>query len=69
LPEAFPHAFACNRLALFSGTLALYYKGMTPPDKNSTILLSLLRALSSLDKNFPLPCAIFHVEVARNEGC
>ena len=42
---------------------------MATPDKNSSILLSLLRALSGLDKNFPLPCAIFLFEVARNEGC
>jgi DNA-binding MarR family transcriptional regulator len=39
------------------------------PYKNSTILLSLLQALSSLDKNFPLPYAVFLLEVARNEGC
>jgi DNA-binding MarR family transcriptional regulator len=38
-------------------------------DKNSNILLSLLRALSSLDKNFPLPYSVFLLEVARNEGC
>jgi DNA-binding MarR family transcriptional regulator len=42
---------------------------MTTPEKNSAILLSLLRALSSLDKNFPLPYAVFLAEVARNEGC
>jgi DNA-binding MarR family transcriptional regulator len=42
---------------------------MASPDKNSAILLSLLRALSGLDKNFPLPYAIFLLEVARNEGC
>ena len=39
------------------------------PDKNSTILLSLLRALSGLDQNFSLPYAVFLLEVARNEGC
>jgi hypothetical protein len=39
--------------------LTLYYSGMATLDKNSSILLSLLRALSGLDKNFPLPCAIF----------
>jgi DNA-binding MarR family transcriptional regulator len=33
------------------------------------VLLSLLRALSGLDKNFPLPYAVFLLEVARNEGC
>jgi DNA-binding MarR family transcriptional regulator len=38
-------------------------------DKNSTILLSLLQALSGLDKNFPLPYAVFLAEVAKNEGC
>lgn len=38
-------------------------------DKNSNILLSLLQALSSLDKNFPLPYFVFLLEVARNEGC
>ena len=38
-------------------------------DKNSMIVLSLLRALSSLDKNFPLPYSVFLLEVARNEGC
>jgi DNA-binding MarR family transcriptional regulator len=38
-------------------------------DKNSTILLSLLQALSGLDKNFPLPYSVFLLEVARNEGC
>jgi DNA-binding MarR family transcriptional regulator len=42
---------------------------MATPDKNSVILLSLLQVLSGLDKNFPLPCAIFLFEVARNEGC
>ena len=42
---------------------------MATPDKNSSILLSLLRALTRLDKNFPLPYAIFLFEVARNEGC
>ena len=42
---------------------------MITPDKTSSILLSLLRALSGLDKNFPLPYAIFLLEVARNEGC
>ena len=42
---------------------------MAPPDKNSAILLSLLRALSGLDKNFPLPYAVFLLEVAQNEGC
>jgi DNA-binding MarR family transcriptional regulator len=42
---------------------------MATPDKNSAILLSLLRALSGLDKDFPLPYAIFLLEVARNEGC
>jgi DNA-binding MarR family transcriptional regulator len=39
------------------------------PDKNSSILLSLLQALSGLDKNFPLPYSVFLFEVARNEGC
>ena len=38
-------------------------------DKNTVFLLSLLRALSGLDKDFPLPYAIFLLEVARNEGC
>jgi hypothetical protein len=38
-------------------------------ERNSMILLSLLQALSGLDKNFPLPYAIFLAEVARNEGC
>jgi DNA-binding MarR family transcriptional regulator len=42
---------------------------MASPDKNSVILLSLLQVLSGLDKNFPLPYAIFLFEVARNEGC
>ena len=42
---------------------------MAVPDKNNAILLSLLRALSSLDKNFPLPYSVFLLEVARNEGC
>jgi DNA-binding MarR family transcriptional regulator len=42
---------------------------MPTSDKNSAILLSLLRALSGLDKNFPLPYAVFLLEVARNEGC
>jgi DNA-binding MarR family transcriptional regulator len=42
---------------------------VTTANKNSAILLSLLRALSGLDKNFPLPYAIFLLEVARNEGC
>ena len=42
---------------------------MATSDNDSAILLSLLQALSSLDKNFPLPYAIFLVEVARNEGC
>jgi hypothetical protein len=37
--------------------------------KNSDSLLSLLRVLSGLDKNFPLPYAVFLLEVARNEGC
>ena len=37
--------------------------------KNTIILLSLFRALSGLDKNFPLPYAVFLLEVARNEGC
>ena len=47
----------------------MYYCGMATPDNNSAILLSLLRALSGLDKNFPLPYAVFLFEVARNEGC
>ena len=47
----------------------VYYRRMAPLDKNSAILLSLLRALSGLDKNFPLPYAVFLLEVARNEGC
>src|SRR5271169_4433828 len=38
-------------------------------DKNSSILLSLLRALTGLDKNLPLPYAVFLAEVAQNEGC
>jgi DNA-binding MarR family transcriptional regulator len=38
-------------------------------DKHSDILRSLLLALSSLDKNFPLPYSVFLLEVARNEGC
>ena len=42
---------------------------MTTRDKNNAILLSLLRAFSGLDKNFPLPYAVFLLEVARNEGC
>jgi DNA-binding MarR family transcriptional regulator len=42
---------------------------MIGSDKKSLILLSLLHALSSLDKNFPLPYAIFLFEVANNEGC
>jgi DNA-binding MarR family transcriptional regulator len=42
---------------------------MALPDKNIILLLSLLRALSGLDKNFPLPYAVFLLEVARNEGC
>jgi len=42
---------------------------MAPSDKNSILLLSLLRVLSGLDKNFPLPYAVFLFEVARNEGC
>lgn len=33
------------------------------------LLLSLLQAFSSLNKNFPLPYAMFLFEVARNEGC
>jgi len=37
--------------------------------KNNLILLSLLQALSSLDKNFPLPYSVFLLEVAQNEGC
>jgi DNA-binding MarR family transcriptional regulator len=50
-------------------TQSVYYTGMTAPDKNHELLLSLLRALSGLDKNFPLPYAVFLAEVARNEGC
>jgi DNA-binding MarR family transcriptional regulator len=42
---------------------------MTAPDKNNMLLLSVLRALSGLDKNFPLPYAVFLLEVARDEGC
>jgi DNA-binding MarR family transcriptional regulator len=42
---------------------------MVKLDNNNMILLSLLRALSGLDKNFPLPYAFFLLEVARNEGC
>jgi DNA-binding MarR family transcriptional regulator len=42
---------------------------MAQSHKNRPILLSLLGALSDLDKNFPLPYAIFLAEVARNEGC
>jgi hypothetical protein len=42
---------------------------MASPDKNHGVLLCLLRALSGLDKNFPLPYVIFLLEVARNEGC
>jgi DNA-binding MarR family transcriptional regulator len=42
---------------------------MALPDKNSMVLLSLFQALSGLDKNFPLPYAVFLLEVARNEGC
>ena len=42
---------------------------MVKSDHNSMILLSLLQALSSLDKNFPLPYSVFLLEVARNEGC
>jgi DNA-binding MarR family transcriptional regulator len=42
---------------------------MVISDKNTVFLLSLLQALSGLDKNFPLPYAIFLFEVARNEGC
>jgi DNA-binding MarR family transcriptional regulator len=38
-------------------------------DKNSSILLSLLQDISSLDKNFPLPYSVFLLEVSRNEGC
>jgi DNA-binding MarR family transcriptional regulator len=41
---------------------------MATPDKNNSVLLSLLQVLSGLDKNFPLPYAIFLAEVARNEG-
>jgi DNA-binding MarR family transcriptional regulator len=47
----------------------LYDGGMALSDKNNLILLSLLRALLSLDKNFPLPYSVFLLEVARNEGC
>jgi DNA-binding MarR family transcriptional regulator len=50
-------------------TQPVYYTGMTAPDKNNMLLLSVLRALSGLDKNFPLPYAVFLAEVARNEGC
>src|SRR5271166_4691704 len=42
---------------------------MATPDKTNAIFLSLLQALSSLDKNFPLPYSVFLLEVARNEGC
>ena len=42
---------------------------MVISDKNTVFLLSLLRALSGLDKDFPLPYAVFLLEVARNEGC
>ena len=42
---------------------------MVAPDKNNLIMLSLLQALSGLDKNFPLPYAVFLLEVGRNEGC
>lgn len=42
---------------------------MAAPNNNTSILLSLLQALSGLDKNFPLPYAVFLLEVARNEGC
>ncbi len=42
---------------------------MTASDKNNMLLLCLLRAFSDLDKNFPLPYAVFLAEVARNEGC
>jgi DNA-binding MarR family transcriptional regulator len=56
-------------MVLFLTQLPLYYGGMGTPDKNSSILLSLLQALSSLDKNFPLPYSVFLFEVARNEGC
>jgi DNA-binding MarR family transcriptional regulator len=42
---------------------------MVRTDENIVIFVSLLRALSSLDKNFPLPYSVFLLEVARNEGC
>jgi DNA-binding MarR family transcriptional regulator len=64
-----PSTLVCKRGPLFYRALPLYYSGMAASDKNSAILLSLLRALSGLDKNFPLPYAIFLLEVARNEGC
>jgi DNA-binding MarR family transcriptional regulator len=44
-------------------------RAVSRSDENSSMLLSLLRVLSDLDKNFPLPYAIFLFEVARNEGC
>ena len=47
----------------------VYYRRVAPLEKNSAILLSLLRALSDLDRNFPLPYAVFLLEVAQNEGC
>jgi DNA-binding MarR family transcriptional regulator len=59
----------CKSDALVLIPLLLYYSDMGTSDKNSPILLSLLRALSSLDKNFPLPYSVFLFEVARNEGC
>src|SRR5690348_7845298 len=67
--KAFSHTLVCKRRGLFSKALPLYYNGMVVADKNRVIVLSLLRALSSLDKNFPLPYAIFLLEVASNEGC
>ena len=42
---------------------------MTMRTKNISPVIALVRALSSLDKNFPLPYAVFLLEVARNEGC
>ena len=63
------HTPVCKRKPLFSTTLPLYYSEMASLDKHSAIMLSLLRALSGLDKDFPLPYAIFLLEVARNEGC
>jgi hypothetical protein len=59
----------CESDALVLIRLPSYYRDMAAPDKNNLILLTLFRALSSLDKNFPLPFSLFLLEVARNEGC